>query len=776
MVLVNFSISAQAEASKWYFGINAGLDFSSGNPIALTNGELVTDEGCATISENNGDLLFYTDGITVWDKQHNIMPNGTGLTGDSSSTQSAIIVPKPGDVSIFYIFTVDDLAGPNGLRYSEVNMTLNGGNGDITNQKNIELNAFTTEKISAVKHANGIDFWVVTHDWNNNNFLSYQVTTAGVNIVPVISSVGEEHGDNGLDSKGYLKISPDASRLALASWSGNSVVEIFDFDNTTGIVSNPILIGNGFFSTGPASGAYGIEFSPDSNLLYVTDQNFLFSFTTSRLFQFDLTLSTANDMINSVTTLYDDSDTNTILGALQLAVDGKIYIARAQEQFLDVIENPDEIGFASNYSQNAVSLGNRFCGAGLPPFISSFFNFSIITQGTCLGQGTEFSLNSNTEINSIIWDFGDGFTSTETNPTHYYQNAGSYTISAEINAPGETFYITNIITINNFPVANTPEDMYRCDDIENGGYQFFDLSTKNSEIYSLPGVNITYHLSEENAIDNIDPLETNYENISNPQNIYVRVQNSLSPDCFDITSFQLHVLETPISSDDIVYLCTNESVVLSAGEGFDYYNWSNGETTESITVNTTGNYAVEVINSLQTSQGEITCAGIRLFTVVESDEALITNVEVTDWTENDNTISVFVDGIGDYEYSLDNVTYQDEGVFSNLLPGEYVVYVRDKNNCGIVTQEVYLLYYPRFFSPNGDGVNEYWQIEFSDSEPDNEILIYDRYGKLLAQIPPNSLGWDGTYDGAKMPAADYWFKIKRPGKNKVYTGHFSLKR
>ena len=775
-MLVHFSISAQAEASKWYFGINAGLDFSSGNPIALTNGELVTDEGCATISENNGDLLFYTDGITVWDKQHNIMPNGTGLTGDSSSTQSAIIVPKPGDVSIFYIFTVDDLAGPNGLRYSEVNMTLNGGNGDITNQKNIELNAFTTEKISAVKHANGIDFWVVTHDWNNNNFLSYQVTTAGVNIVPVISSVGEEHGDNGLDSKGYLKISPDASRLALASWSGNSVVEIFDFDNTTGIVSNPILIGNGFFSTGPASGAYGIEFSPDSNLLYVTDQNFLFGFTTSRLFQFDLTLSTANDMINSVTTLYDDSDTNTILGALQLAVDGKIYIARAQEQFLDVIENPDEIGFASNYSQNAVSLGNRFCGAGLPPFISSFFNFSIITQGTCLGQGTEFSLNSNTEINSIIWDFGDGFTSTETNPTHYYQNAGSYTISAEINAPGETFYITNIITINNFPVANTPEDMYRCDDIENDGYQFFDLSTKNSEIYSLPGVNITYHLSEENAIDNIDPLETNYENISNPQTIYVRVQNSLSPDCFDITSFQLHVLETPISSEDIVYLCTNETVVLSAGEGYDYYNWSNGETTESITVNTTGNYAVEVINSLQTSQGEITCAGNRLFTVVESDEALITNVEVTDWTENDNTISVFVDGIGDYEYSLDNVTYQDEGVFSNLLPGEYVVYVRDKNNCGIVTQEVYLLYYPRFFSPNGDGVNEYWQIEFSDSEPDNEILIYDRYGKLLAQIPPNSLGWDGTYDGAKMPAADYWFKIKRPGKNKVYTGHFSLKR
>ena len=115
-------------------------------------------------------------------------------------------------------------------------------------------------------------------------------------------------------------------------------------------------------------------------------------------------------------------------------------------------------------------------------------------------------------------------------------------------------------------------------------------------------------------------------------------------------------------------------------------------------------------------------------------------------------------------------------MFTNLLPGEYIVYVRDKNNCGTVTEEVYLLYYPRFFSPNGDGVNEYWQIEFLDLEPGIEIFIYDRYGKLLTQVYPNSLGWDGTYEGVKMPATDYWFKIKRPGKNNVYTGHFSLKR
>ena len=130
-------IIAQAEASKWYFGINAGLDFSANTPMYLEDGQLSTDEGCATISESNGNLLFYSDGITVWDKQHNIMPNGTGLTGDVSSTQSAIIVPKPGSNFIYYVFTVDDSAGPNGLRYSEVNMNLNNGNGDITDQKTL---------------------------------------------------------------------------------------------------------------------------------------------------------------------------------------------------------------------------------------------------------------------------------------------------------------------------------------------------------------------------------------------------------------------------------------------------------------------------------------------------------------------------------------------------------------------------------------------------------------------------------------------------------------
>lgn len=770
-------VIAQAEASKWYFGANAGLDFNANPPMLLTDGQLSTDEGCATISEDNGNLLFYTDGITVWDKQHNIMPNGTGLTGDASSTQSAIIVPKPGAISIYYIFTVDDSAGINGLRYSEVDMSLNNGNGEITDLKNVELNSYTTEKISAVKHANGIDYWVVTHDWNNNNFLSYRVTSTGVITVPVTSSVGQIHGINELDSKGYMKISPDATRLAYAAWTDNSAVEVFDFNNSTGEVANPIFIGNGFFSQGIASGAYGIEFSPDSNLLYVTDLKFIFGFTTSRLFQFDLSLNNAIDMVNSVITLYDDNSVNYVLAALQLSVDGKIYIARSQEQFLDVIENPDEIGLAAGYVPEAVSLGNTTCGFGLPPFITSFFNVSILSDGTCLGEETVFTLNTSSDIISANWNFGDGSTSTEINPTHFFTNTGTYNITAEVSTLTETINVSNFITIYEFPLANMPNDMYICDDLSNDGIETFDLSLQNNIINnSSSEINITYHLTESEASSNLNSLDMLFENSSTPQTIYARVQNTANSDCFDITSFNIYVLQSPNSLDETIYICTDETVVLNAGESFDYYNWSTGETTQSITVDSPGTYTVEIKNIYLISQEEVECLSNKVFTVTESDEAIITSIEINDWTESTNNISVFVDGIGNYEFSIDNTSYQDSNVFSNLISGDYNVYVRDKNGCGIVTDEVFLIHYPKFFTPNGDSDNQYWQVEFPNQEPGLEILIYDRYGKLLIELSPNSRGWDGTYNGNNMPQSDYWFVVNRPSNNRTYKGHFTLKR
>ena len=169
--LISFS---QGEANIWYFGENAGLDFNNSSPTALTDGQLVTDEGCATISNSNGELLFYTDGTTVYNKNHQIMPNGSGLMGHPSSAQSATIVPKPSSSHLFYIFTTDNENDPNGFRFSVVDLNLDSGNGAVTNEKNILVYTPSTECLGVTKHGNGIDFWIITHGWNSNSFIAYQ--------------------------------------------------------------------------------------------------------------------------------------------------------------------------------------------------------------------------------------------------------------------------------------------------------------------------------------------------------------------------------------------------------------------------------------------------------------------------------------------------------------------------------------------------------------------------------------------------------------------------
>ena len=227
LIGILFNTFAQKEANIWYFGNQAGIDFNPVTPVPLINGVMSTMEGCASIAnKNTGQLLFYTDGITVWNKNHLVMPNGNGLMGEPSSTQSAVIVPGPGsNDTLFYIFTVDDLAGPNGLRYSVVNMNLNMGLGDIIlSSKNTLLETPVTEKITAIRHANKQDIWVISHRWNSDQFMAYLVTPSGLNTIPVVSSVGNVHSGVQVNAIGYLKGSPDGSRLALAVFSPGNFV------------------------------------------------------------------------------------------------------------------------------------------------------------------------------------------------------------------------------------------------------------------------------------------------------------------------------------------------------------------------------------------------------------------------------------------------------------------------------------------------------------------------------------------------------------------------
>lgn len=1341
-------VFSQGEANIWYFGGNAGLDFNTGVATPLYDGELNTLEGCATISNPAGQLLFYTDGVTVWDRNHNIMPNGTGLLGNSSTTQSAIIVPKPGSSTIYYIFTCTDLFHSNGINYSEVDMALNGGFGAITTNKNINLLPNQVcEKLTSVKHANGNDYWVVAHDFGNNNFYSFKVSSSGIDTIPVINSIGTVISFN-FEKYGYLKFSPDGSKLAAANSS--SGVDLFDFNSNNGQLSNYISLEENTYAN------YGIEFSPSSDLLYVSRQR-----TTSvpdlynhELVQYDIT---ASNILNSKVTLFseDNLDSFYLIGALQLAPDGKIYTTySASINFLNVINNPNVYGTGCNFQLNVINLGTGACYKGLPQFIQSYFNIGFNVANTCLGNSTTFTPTNTASVTSATWNFGDGNSSTAISPTHTYASPGTYTVSAtfsngtqttshskqvtisaipvvanaianqnvcgaanlsynlaqfnttilgsqstatfevayfasmadavahsnslatnqlltfgthtyyvkvynlsntncyaiddfevtlyeqptigtttpfyicetvpyngtaifdlstknnevlngqnpanfaisyhptlaDANAntnvlpilysnslPSETLHVriqnnlhpacnatttlnlqvapqpqvfpvthytlcddtsndgiatftlatknseilngqssslfsvsyyhslleaqnnTNAITtpinntaqnqtiyfaitsnananckvisnfelvvskmpianslsgyvicenapydaieqfdlgsknaellngqnplefaisyhpsataatnnlnalpylytntfatetiyariqnnsnsncfttapltlkvvqepsvitisvyqvcddasndgfavfdlntktmeilngqpatvfevhyyltlldaqnntneiltpitntianqqvfytigaigntnckvissfylkVNSIPVANAITNYFQCDDASNDGIATFNLTTKNTEIlgsqnaamfdifyfgsladaqnntnvlsntysntsnpqtlfarihnnqnaacfaitnfqigvHTLPFANtvsnlimcddstndgqelfdlasqnsavlgtqnpalftVTYYNSIPDAQAGMNPLVLNFENTVNPQTIYARVTNNANTLCYAISNFDLEVKNKPFLNMESIYaICEGSTVEVNAPTGFSTYQWSTGESTTGIVINTPGNYFVTITQDY----GTIQCNNTQNFTVFNSNVATITSIITQDWTVSENAITVLVSGDGDYEFSLNGIDFQDSNQFTGLPAGDYTVSVRDKKGCGTVSEEVFLLSYPKYFTPNGDGVNDFWQINFSHIEPNMKISIFDRYGKFITNFTGASVGWDGKYNGTLLPSSDYWFSIKRES-GKEFKGHFSLKR
>ncbi len=396
---------AQLEASKWVFGNNVGLDFSSGSPIVFSGSKLMTTEGCASISNSKGAMLFYTDGITVWNRNNQQMPNGDSLKGDPSSTQSGVAVPMPGNPNIYYLFTIDAEGGQNGFCYSKIDMSKANGLGDVV-EKNTLVKTPSTERITAVRHRNRKDFWILTHAYNSDEFVAYLLTATGLSTNPVISAVGISHDE--LDNTiGYMKISPDGSQLAVAIKEMHSF-QLFDFDNQTGVVSHPIS-----FQLEKGSKAYGIEFSPNGSLLYVTAGG------KGKIYQVNLQAGSKEAIIASLQIIGTSSNSRWI-GALQVGIDGKIYVSEYESPKLSVINNPNVVGKQCNFESDAISLGSGVCQLGLPTFIQTYFNKQEIKseakQAQIFSDKVKVEVNKRFILNSIFFDFNKSTLRANSNP------------------------------------------------------------------------------------------------------------------------------------------------------------------------------------------------------------------------------------------------------------------------------------------------------------------------------------------------------------------------
>ncbi|MFK8046258.1 MAG: hypothetical protein AB8B72_12250, partial [Crocinitomicaceae bacterium] len=438
--LLNIAFT-QNEGNIWYFGSNAGLDFNGGAPVALTNGAMSTVEGCSSISDNNGNILFYTDGTTVYNASHVPMPNGTALSGNSSSTQSAIIVQDPGNPDLYYVFTVSAF-GNTGLNYSVVDMTLQAGLGDVTTL-NSPIVSNTTEKVTAVKHANGVDFWIVTllaTTSPTSGFHSYLLTPTGLNLTPVVSNLGQPN------NIGYLRSNLQGDRIAVANaYGGGDEVQLYDFDDNTGMLSNELSFSR--------TAAYGVEFSPNGNLLYVSCEN-----TTNTLYQYNLQAGTGTitDIVNSEVNLSDLSSTSAG-GALQLGPDFKIYHSRVSLNTLGVISDPDILGVGCNYNSTGQSLGTQSTLLGLPTFFNSIYNQSSTSNlNICDGDSV---LLYNGSFQNYNWSLASTPAVTISNDSAITVSPNSNTSYLLVDGNDTAFF--NVI-VNPIPSVNLGPDINFC--------------------------------------------------------------------------------------------------------------------------------------------------------------------------------------------------------------------------------------------------------------------------------------------------------------------------
>ncbi len=373
--------------THWYFGYGAGLDFSSGTPVVDTTGKSNGPEQSFTMSDTCGNLLFYgapdsNDAkLIIRDKNHQIMPNGV-LQSCCNPTQCACI-PQPQNDSIYYIFYTEQGGNVNGqFLYAIVDINANGGLGAIISKDNVLIDSMATEKVGVTKHCNGTDFWIASKKSGSgswvpvaNQLYVWSLTSTGLSSTPVMSApgnIGWELGD------GYFRFSPDGS-MAATTYSyqssfylqDSSYVEIYQFDNCTGIFSNPITIQYPY--------PYGISFSPDNSKLYIgcLDGAFFGSVDTAYFRQYDVTNYNQNSVLASEFTI----DKGTIWNNFQMGMDGKIYVQDIDTSLVDyglysigVINNPNASGTLCNYIPEQVDMLSHRVDLGFPYWPDSYFN------------------------------------------------------------------------------------------------------------------------------------------------------------------------------------------------------------------------------------------------------------------------------------------------------------------------------------------------------------------------------------------------------------------
>ncbi len=560
IVVAQYNIN---QNNVWAFGDGGGVNFGTGSPVAFAS-SIFTYEGCASVADASGGLLFYTDGYDIHDRTGAIMPSGAAIVSysASSTSQATLIVPVLGTTSRYYVFSLESLSGSGRLQYCIVDMTLNSGFGDVVSgTAATSLATGMGEHMIAVA-GNNCDIWLLVHKETSTNFYAYDITVGGIGS-PVISNVGTFTATDGY-SIGQFKISPDRQLLGCTSYNNGSYVangvgvELYDFSPASGVVSNVRRLD----SLRPC---YGIEFSPDNTKMYAVATN-----SPAKLEQWDVTGSTAAAIRASITTIRSVS--GSVYPSLRLASNNKIYLGSmtgTTSGFLDCIATPNTSGSGCGFTSHAVTLtSGTGVYYGLPNIYvaggSGDTVFKHYDTVVCMPTGRTVTFTADTSGTGYLWN--DGTTS----PSHTFGSFGTYWV-----------YISNgcQINIDTFHLRQQPFDTtgYRKDTsvcqllapITLSGragyatYRWYDGSFASTHAATTAGV---YWVAVSDTCGNVlvDTMHVDF----------------VAPD-------------TTVGNTIDTSLCISiGTITRTARAGFTSYRWNTGSTASSINVTTSGTYWV----------------------------------------------------------------------------------------------------------------------------------------------------------------------------------------
>jgi gliding motility-associated-like protein len=431
-----------------------------------------------------------------------------------------------------------------------------------------------------------------------------------------------------------------------------------------------------------------------------------------------------------------------------------------------------------------------------------------ISNGTARCEGESYTINSQLttppEDTTISWQYenppGSGtfvpFVPAEETPTLVVTETGTYRLVVNYAGFCESEDTLFIEFDTPFTANPNPEPLVYCD-LDNDGFGLFDLSAADADItFGDPNLSVTYYATQQNATNAVNPLPNLYTNTTpNQQEVWARV-NRVYSSCFDVVPLTLEVinwLTVAVELDETYRLCVDASgngiteefgllspPLIETGLSNTQYNFiweingivQPGETQSSIAATQEGEYTVIISDPVSG------CEAAFSTNVMVSSPPFEYDAEVSTSTPNGNVITVIVEGLGTYEFSLNGGSFQESPVFENVNPGNHIITITDTNGCGSVDLEVSIVNYPLFFTPNNDGYNDTWHIGGLDGKTAVEIYIFDRFGKILKRLYADGEGWDGTYKGRPLPSSDYWFHLiyEENNERKELRGHFTMKR